>query len=361
MSADSRQALGYGLLPGSAGLALLMLVWLLTSGAEAGGIVLGLLLLFALASPLAAAGWIVLVRGRAERTEEQEFASKRRILDADRLFRHELGKRLRELAVTPGLPADKLLRLAESVDDALTDESAWYDAVQLTDAQISVLTQYDDLVWERMAWLRDHAGEGPSAMSGAVGQLQQAIDQRMDLLVRGRAAPAVAPAALLQAEMVESEDFQSLGIGDAVTYDGIDFVVEALATIFADGQTWKLAHVVPSGESATDHWLSISLGGFELAWLDVTPGVEPGAKDMVVGNTILAFVAERSASVQVATRAGSTPVVLVRTWTYGSGRLVGQVQQWPDGAVHAYGGHAIKPHELEVWPAAKKHEVANTR
>jgi hypothetical protein len=164
----------------------------------------------------------------------------------------------------------------------------------------------------------------------------------------------------LQAERVESGDFQSLGIGDAVTYEGIDYIVEALATSFADGQTWKLAHLVPSGGSAAEHWLSISPGGLELAWLDVAPGVEPGAKGMVVGSTILSFVAERSTSVQVATVSGSTPAVLVQTRTYRSGRLVGTIQQWPDGAVHAYGGHVIKPHELEVWPAAKKHEVATS-
>jgi hypothetical protein len=66
MTAESRRLLGYGLLAGSAGIALLMLAWLMTSGVQAGGAVLGLLLLFVLAGPLAAGGYYVLVQGRAD-------------------------------------------------------------------------------------------------------------------------------------------------------------------------------------------------------------------------------------------------------------------------------------------------------
>ena len=98
MTAESRRMLGVSLLAGSAGIALLMLAWLMTSGVQAGGAVLGLLLLFVLAGPLAAGGYYVLVQGRAEHVKEQQFAGKRRILDADRLFRRELAARLRQLA-----------------------------------------------------------------------------------------------------------------------------------------------------------------------------------------------------------------------------------------------------------------------
>src|SRR5690242_19937361 len=45
MSAESRRALGFGLLAAALGITVLMLLWLVTSGAEAGGVVLGLLLL----------------------------------------------------------------------------------------------------------------------------------------------------------------------------------------------------------------------------------------------------------------------------------------------------------------------------
>ena len=53
MTGASRRALGYGLLAGALGIAALMLIWLATSGAQAGGVVLGLLLMFVLAGPLA--------------------------------------------------------------------------------------------------------------------------------------------------------------------------------------------------------------------------------------------------------------------------------------------------------------------
>jgi hypothetical protein len=138
MTAESRRMLGVSLLAGSAGITLLMLAWLLTSGVQAGGAVLGLLLLFVLAGPLAAGGYFTLVQGRAERVQEEQFAGKRRILDADRLFRRELAARLRQLAAAPGISTQRLTSLAEVVEKASQDEAAWYDAIQLDDTQRGV-------------------------------------------------------------------------------------------------------------------------------------------------------------------------------------------------------------------------------
>lgn len=50
MITDLRRAPGYALLTGAVGIVLLMLLWLATSGAQGGGVVLGLLLTFVLAS-----------------------------------------------------------------------------------------------------------------------------------------------------------------------------------------------------------------------------------------------------------------------------------------------------------------------
>ncbi|MDQ3809022.1 MAG: hypothetical protein M3336_01900, partial [Chloroflexota bacterium] len=78
------RALGTSLLAGAIGITALMLVWLMVSGARGGGIVLGLLLVLVLAGPLGAAGLYILGRQPVEERQAAEFASRQRIVEADR-------------------------------------------------------------------------------------------------------------------------------------------------------------------------------------------------------------------------------------------------------------------------------------
>ena len=87
----------------------------------------------------------------------------------------------------------------------------------------------------------------------------------------------------------------------------------------------------------------------------------PRSKQLAYADTALPLVGERSATAQVETRAGSTPGVLVRSWTYRQGRMVATVEQWPDGAVRAYAGHVVDARQLEVWPAAHNDHLAAAR
>ena len=80
-----------------------MLVWLMVSGVQAGGFVLGLLLLFVLAGPLAGAGWYVLVSGHTERVEEQAFVIKHGS-SMQIVCSAPSCAQLRQLAHMPGLP-----------------------------------------------------------------------------------------------------------------------------------------------------------------------------------------------------------------------------------------------------------------
>jgi len=353
MSAESRRPLGYGLLGGAAGLTLLLLLWLATSGAQAGGFVLGLVLIFVLAGPLAGAGWYVLARASAEVVEERAFVGKQRVLEADSAFRSQLMIQLRQLAAMPGLPAEPLQRIAGQLDPTNHDEIARYDTTQLTDGQVALLHQYDDLVWQRVRWLRDHGGANDASAREAVDQLQQAIDQRSDLLVRGQQAAAVAPSVLLNASpRAGSAAVEELGLADAVTYEGSDYIVEGLATGFSDGQTWKLAHLVPSGAGSSESWLSVAPGGLDVAWLESVAPPQPAAPQIIVQATSLPLTGSRSAITRVSSTAGTAPGVLVRAWSYRAGPLVGLVEEWPDGTVHAYGGRSIAPDAVQVWPAS---------
>jgi hypothetical protein len=355
MSAASRRPLGYGLLAGAAGISILTVAWLATSGARGGGVVLGLLMLFVLAGPLAGAGWYVLGRVRAEVADERAFVSKRRIVEADHLFRAQLAPQLRQLAAAPGPLADQLTRMAQDLERRDQEEVAWYDSIELGDAQAAVLRQYDDLVWERVRWLRDHPGPAAAALQKAVADLQEALDQRSDLLVRGHQAPTVAPSQLLRASEPahDTAAILALAVGDAVSHEGVDYLVEGVATAFSNGQTWKLVHLVSATAGSSDRWLYVSPGGLEVALFDKSAAPRPGATQIVVGGISLPLEATRSATVRIASKAGAADGVLVSSWSYRSGATIGLVEQWPDGAIQAYSGSVLNAGDIDIWPAAK--------
>jgi hypothetical protein len=349
------RTVGYCLVGGAGLLALLMLAWLAVSGARGGGVVLGLILLVVLAGPLGVAGLVVLRRQPAEAAAEAAFASKRRVLDSDRLFRREIAPELRQLAHQPGLPSARLEDLAADLERSTYDGPEWYDAVQLGDDDVQTLKRYEDLVWDRVRLLRDRAtsSAAPAELQAATRELEQALDQRRDLLVRGKRAPGVAPSTLLRAGAPARglEAVQHLGVGDAVTSDGVDYVVEGLATAFAEGQTWKLAHLTPAGAGEVERWLYVGPAGLELALLDEAE--PPSADDETVPfeGRALPRVAAGTATVDVDSQAGSARGVLVSFARYAAHSAMGLVERWPDGARHAYLGRCIKAADLEVWPA----------
>jgi hypothetical protein len=127
-----------------------------------------------------------------------------------------------------------------------------------------------------------------------------------------------------------------------------------VAITFSNGQTSKLLHLIPSGPGASEHWLLVTPGGLELAWLTAVEIVEhPGAPTFRVGALALPLMSATSATVEVRSSSGSTPAVLVNVWTYRSERLVALVEQWPDGTLESYAGTIVAPADLEIWPRVK--------
>jgi hypothetical protein len=350
------RALGIGLLAGGIGIAVLMLIWLAVSGAAGGGIVLGLLLLFVLAGPLIGAGLFVLSQQKTEAVAAAEFASKRQVLEADRLFRRELAADLRQLATRPYVPTDRVSELAQDLERKAYDSPEWYDTVHLTDSQISLLRRYDDLAWERVRRLQSDDAAPTAQVADAVRDLQATLDQRRDLLLRGREAPAAAPSSILRAgePRRDSAALTDLAVGDAVTFEDQNYVVEGVATYFAQGQTWKLAHLAPSGPNASDRWLYVAPAGLEAAVLDDLPQAAVGASTLAVDGTSLALDGSGSATVDVASKAGSARGVLVSYSRYRAGASLGLFEHWPDGTSHAYAGQLLRAGDLEVWPATVK-------
>jgi hypothetical protein len=336
----SARALAFSLFGGAGVLALLVLAWLAVSGAAGGGIVLGLILLVVLAGPLAIGGAVVLSRQSAEQAAEARFASKRRVLDADRLFRREMAAELRQVARRPELPVSRLEAMAEDLERSTYDTAAWYDAVQLTDADAQTLQRYEDLVRDRLRALRDTP---PGQVAADVRALEDALYQRRDLLLSGRRAPEAAPSQMLRAGTPDHgiDAIEHLSIGDAVTADGIDYLVEGIAAYFAEGQTWKLAHLVVASGSDPARWLYAGPAGLEVALLDE---VSAAPED-------LPEVGRGTATVEVTGQAGSARGVLVSFIRRASADRFAFDERWPDGAHHTYLGKPIRPSSIDVWPA----------
>src|SRR6185312_10051678 len=145
------------------------------------------------------------------------------------------------------------------------------------DSDIDTLRRYDDLVRERVRRLRDEPQSGQQWLR----ELRQAIDQREDLLVRGRAAPGIDPTLLLTSHTpsaLASGGVEQISVGDAVSREdtNINYVVENVAAYFAEGQRWRLARLVPTGPGASVAWLYVGPGALELALLDELPPTGDG-------------------------------------------------------------------------------------
>src|SRR5687767_13554071 len=90
------RALAYGLVALGAGLAALVLLWLLATAVggqlEVGGFILGLMVLLLLGGPPLGAGMYMLNRSRQDESEAQLFDRQRRVMDADRILRREMAR-----------------------------------------------------------------------------------------------------------------------------------------------------------------------------------------------------------------------------------------------------------------------------
>lgn len=362
------RAVAFGLVALGAVLGGVMLLWLLVmlvGGQLApGGAVLGLLLAAVLGLPLIGAGLYVLSRGKQEAVEEADFLRQRRTLESDRLFRAEQARELAQLAdrlEQVGGPAvglaGRLGDLVEDLDSPAHDQSGWYEAVELVRADQEALQRYQDLLSDslrRMGELVDRLKSDQSVLP----ELERAADSwerdlgRRSALLRGRRAPSVAATDLLGARPTEAsgEALAALKAGDAVSREGVDYLVEASVSYFGGGRTWWLHRL--SAEQA-EAWLHVSPAALSLAWLrEVKAEGQPGAAKIEHEGSVCSLEESVIAAASVVVRSGLTTDATVMTWRYrcDNGRLL-WLERWPEGD-RAYGGEPIAAHDLQIWPAS---------
>ena len=192
-------------------------------------------------------------------------------------------------------------------------------------------------------------GAGSSERPRAtLNSLERDLSARGNLLA-GRAAPTVSPADLLAGGESGGEDVARLAPGDAVSRDGVDYLIETSASYFAGGRTWWLHRLTAEGSAA---WLAVGPGASSLGWLEPTSiSGEPGRPELRLGEAAYRLEESWTAAVEVRTRQDVQSSGTAVVWRYaaaGGGML--WLERWPDRQV-ALSGTQIVPRELEIWPA----------
>jgi hypothetical protein len=344
----------------------LLILWTLATAASgelrAGGVVFALILVAVLALPPLGVGYYLLRRSTVEERDSGRFEARRKLLEGDRLFRQQAAADLRRLAErlsAQPAAAERLRTLAATVEDVRRDETAWYEADPLADEDLPTLRRYEDTLQAETDRLSDLAVRTLQGEAGAAEALPASVDrwertfrQREALLLRGRRGPAVAPEALLRARTPTrgAAALNALTLGDAVTVDFEDFLVQGVLSYFAEGRTWHL-YLLRSGDA--ERWLWGSPGGLTWAVLDPLPNAPtPGAPSVPFEDATHSLAESGSATVDLTTTAGAERGLAVQYWRYsGPDRRMVWVEQWPR-EVRAGAGHETLPDTIDVWPHA---------
>lgn len=372
-------------------LGLLWLAWMVTTAATGalrpGGFALGLVIAAVVLLPLAGAGWYLWQRGPAEQAAEAEFERARLAAERERLFRQELAAALRRYAArlrcalppADGASSARLVRYAGSLEQAAEDlEGAGTALLRqlelggLTPDDLETLDRYGDLVQQQLGSVdlaldrleeRQAAADAVETLGRALEQLEHTLRLRQELLLRGRRVPAVPPLALLErhAAAADYAAVAALTLGDAITYEGEDYLVRAVLRYMSGTAQWVMFLL-----SATEErWLLIDAARAFLAVLRLEPGAvpEPGAPSLSFDGAALSLADSGAAQVNVEVAGAARSSAVIQYWRYlerDKGRRVAWLEQWPPEAaplggqtLRCYTGHREDPGVLDLWTSAR--------
>lgn len=370
------RALGQGLIILGAVVAALVILWLLVTfragQLRSGGFVLGLIILSVLALPPIGVGYYLFRRSAQEQVDAASFERRRRVLEADRLLRATLAddlrqqeRRLNTLTQRPAEVVRAMARLRDMADDlepADQNEASWYEAVEVSEQDVAQVRSYDDLLSDGLRRIdgliddveRDQEG-AVSELLRAIQQWEQSLQQRQDLLLRGRRAAAVAPGELLRGRLsATTASSTALVPGDAVSYEEHDYLVEVSVTYFGGGRTWWL-HRLRSTED--ERWLYVAPGGVTLAVLGaIDPPGDPRSEMIRYKGSACRPAEQGDATATIQSGDERQEALAVHYWrfTCPDGSII-LVEHWSNEP-RAYVGKPIKPSDLEVWSAQRSSE-----
>jgi hypothetical protein len=369
---NSGRGVGIGLIVLGAVLGGLVVLWLVVNAAggqlQAGGFVLGLILMAVLALPPIGAGLVIMRRAAAEQVEQERFERRRQVLESDQMFRttiardlRQVERRLSELPDRKPATVRASARVRDLIDDVEQvgyDQATWHDAVQLEDQDLDALRRYDDLLQQGLRRLESQVDELPGGAAGAESELltslqqwDETLAQRQDLLLRGKRAVTAAPGELLEARPKrQAGDVTRLAPSDAVSVSGDDYMVELTVTYFGGGKTWWL-HRLRAGPE--ERWLHVAPEGLTATLAEsIEPPGDPRSEMIRYKGSACRPTEDGDATASIDGPDGQQEGIAVRYWRFAApdGSIV-SVEHWPDSQ-RAYAGKPPKPGQLEIFHAS---------
>jgi hypothetical protein len=369
---NSGRSLGIGLIVLGAILGALVVVWLVVNAAggqlQAGGFVLGLIVMAVLALPPIGAGLVIMRRAAAEQAEHERFERRRQVLESDQMFRTTIARDLRQVERRLGELPDKSpatvrasARVRDLIDDVEQvgyDQATWHDAVQLEDEDLDSLRRYDDLLQQGVRRIESQVDSLPDGLAGAesevltsLQQWDETLAQRQDLLLRGKRAATAAPGELLEARpRRQAGDATRLAISDAVSVSGDDYLVELTVTYFGGGKTWWL-HRLRAGPE--ERWLHVAPEGLSTTLAQsIEPPGDPRSEMIRYKGSACRPTEEGDASASISGPEGQQEGIAVHYWRFAApdGSIV-SIEHWPDSQ-RAYAGKPLRAGQLEIFHAA---------
>lgn len=258
----------------------------------------------------------------------------------------------------------KLQRFIDRLRTASYGYAGWFDTAAVREAELEQLYAFDHLLTAGVAEVSAgvdgiaeavDAGEGVEgaveALVATVDGLNRRFDQRRDLLAEGKKVPPNELRAALEVASPPSPAFQALAdleVNDALTYDGIDYLIVARIAYDAQGTALYAYQLEDTG---ADRWLRVGPTSDEVALFDVVEEdvSAPPAEVMDVGGETFRRTGAGQARAYLVGPGGRREG-LAEYWLYTSdsgGRL--WIEKWGED-LRVHSGQPVDADQVKVWP-----------
>ncbi|MFQ5342751.1 MAG: DUF4178 domain-containing protein [Anaerolineae bacterium] len=258
----------------------------------------------------------------------------------------------------------KLQRFIDRLRTASYGYAGWFDTATIREAELEQLYAFDQLLAagvERVAAALDGVAEAVDAregveaaveeLAGTVDDLNRRFDQRRNLLAEGKKTPPNELREALEVAALPSPAFQALAdlkVDDALTCEGIDYLIIAKVTYDAQG---ALSYAYQLEDTDTDRWLRVGPASDEVVLFDVVDeGVStPLAETLEVAGELFRQTGEGQAKSYIVGPGGRREGV-AEYWLYTSdsgGRLL--IEKWGED-LRVHRGQPVDADQVKVWP-----------
>ncbi|RME47039.1 MAG: DUF4178 domain-containing protein [Chloroflexi bacterium] len=257
----------------------------------------------------------------------------------------------------------KLQRFIDRLRTASYGYAGWFDTATVREVELEQLYAFDHLLAagiERVAADVDaiagavDAGaeveQAVEALASTVDDLNRRFDQRRDLLAEGKKAPPNELKEALEVEVPPSPAFLALAdlkVDDALSYDGIDYLVIAKVTYDAQG---RAVYAYQLEDTGTDRWLRVGTTDGDVALFDVVDESVsiPPAEMLEEAGESFRQTGQGQAKAYIVGPGGRREG-MAEYWLYASeagSRL--WVERWGD-QVRVHRGQPVDPEQIKVW------------